>query len=230
MAIKITIKIVYSLVGIFLFVNSALSQEINSIRKATFGNTDILLPPIEGYKECYSEPLVKQIADGTEVPSNMVLGFYLNNRTFEKIGSSDLSSFDDYFKIYGTIQIKDYKANHEILKQMQDAMGGNFMSKNWDLMKKEVDKIGLEVEIGVPIVIKNYNLNKNSFTYIMIARYELEGVDPFTLVMAINGLLINEKLIWMAYYLNYDGEESISRLQKNNNFILEEFISGNIQK
>lgn len=229
MAIKITIKIVCSLLGIFLFVNSALSQEINSTRKATFGKTDIFLPPIEGYKECYSEPLVKQIADGTEVPSNMVLGFYLNNRTFEKIGSSELSSFDDYFKIYGTIQIKDYKANHEILKQMQDAMGGNFMSKNWDLMKKEVDKIGLEVEIGVPIVIKNYNLNKNSFTYVMIARYELEGVDPFTLVMAINGLLINEKLIWMAYYLNYDGEESISRLQKNNDFILEEFISGNLQ-
>ncbi|MCH6199960.1 hypothetical protein MMU07_10225 [Aquiflexum sp. LQ15W] len=230
MEIKCASKIVCSILVILIFTNSILAQEIDIRRKTNFGNTEIYLPPIEGYRECYLEPTVKQIADGTEVPSNMVLGFYLNNRTFEKIGSSELSRFDDYFKIYGTIQVKDYKANRDILKQMQDAMGGNFMAKNWDLMKKEVDKIGLEVEIGVPIVIKNYNLNKNSFTYVMIARYELEGVDPFTLVMAINGLLINEKLIWMAYYLHYDGEESISRLQRNNDFILEELISGNLQR
>jgi hypothetical protein len=230
MDIKSVGKIVCSIFGILIFTNSILAQEINIARKTNFGDTEISLPHVEGYRECYLEPTVKQIADGTEVPSNMVLGFYLNNRTFEKIGTSELSSFDDYFKIYGTIQIKDYKANHDILKQMQDAMGGNFMSKNWDLMKKEIDKIGLEVEIGVPIVIKNYNLNKNSFTYVMIARYDLEDIDPFTLVMAINGLLINEKLIWMAYYLNYDGEESISKLQKNNDFILDQLISGSFQK
>ena len=64
----------------------------------------------------------------------MVLGFYLNNETFGKKDSLGLFSFDNYFKVYGTKQIKEYKANSELLKQMQDILEGNFISKNWALM------------------------------------------------------------------------------------------------
>tara|TARA_Y100000766_G_C18875819_1_gene590738 strand:- start:1042 stop:1713 length:672 start_codon:yes stop_codon:yes gene_type:complete len=217
-------KIIDTILILFLLSNWTFAQEINCVRKAYFGKTEICLPQIEGYQECYSDSIVKQVADGTEVPVNMVLGFYLNNETFEKKDSLGLFSFDNYFKVYGTKQIKDYKANYELLKQMQDVLAGNFISKNWELMLKEIDKIGLELEIGVPTVIKTYNLNKNSFTYVMLARYEIEGVEPYTMAMTINGLLINERLIWMAYYLNYNGDKTILELQEKSNTILTKLL------
>ena len=217
-------KIIDTILILFLLSNWTFAQEINCVRKAYFGKTEICLPQIEGYQECYSDSIVKQVADGTEVPVNMVLGFYLNNETFEKKDSLGLFSFDNYFKVYGTKQIKDYKANYELLKQMQEVLAGNFISKNWELMLKEIDKIGLELEIGVPTVIKTYNLNKNSFTYVMLARYEIEGVEPYTMAMTINGLLINERLIWMAYYLNYNGDKTILELQEKSNTILTKLL------
>ena len=67
-----------------------------------FGDKEICLPKIDGYQECYTNPIVKRIADATEVPANTVLGFYLNNETYDKRDSLGLISFDDYFKIYGT--------------------------------------------------------------------------------------------------------------------------------
>ena len=208
-----------------LLTNWTSAQEANCVRTAYFGESEICLPKIEGYQESYLDSIVKQVADGTEVPANMVLGFYLNNETFEKKDSLGLFRFDNYFKVYGTKQIKDYKANSELLTQMQDILGSNFISKNWELMEKEINKIGLEVEIGVPTIIKTYNLNEKSFTYVMLTRYEIEGAEPYTLAMTINGLLINERLIWMAYYLNYSGEETISRLQNKTNMILAELLN-----
>lgn len=217
-------KLINTILILLLINNWTLAQENICVRKATFGNTEICLPQIKGYQESYSDSIVKQLADQTEVPINMVLGFYLNNQTYEKKDSLGLFSFDDYFKIYGTKQIKDFKADSKLLQEMQDVLAGNFISKNWESMEKEVDKIELEIEIEVPIVIKTYNLNSNSFTYIMLTRYKLEGVEPFTMAMTMNGLLINERLIWMAYYLNYNGEETILKLQENSNIILTKLL------
>jgi len=217
-------KLIHTIL-ILLFINNwAFAQENNCVRKASFGKTEICLPQIKGYQESYSDSIVKQLADQTEVPINMVLGFYLNNQTYEKKNSLGLFSFDDYFKIYGTKQIKDFKADSKLLQEMQDVLAGNFISKNWESMEKEVDKIELEIEIEAPTVIKTYNLNSKSFTYVMLTRYKLEGAEPNTMAMTMNGLLINERLIWMAYYLNYHGEETISKLQENSNIILTKLL------
>ena len=162
----------------------------------------------------------------TEVPINMVLGFYLNNSVYEKRDSLGLIRFDDYFKIYGTKEIKDYKADKSTLDEMQKVLAGNFISKNWEEMEKEIDKIDLEVQVGVPTVIDSYTLNNKSFTYIMLARYELEGVEPYTMAMALNGMLLNERLVWMAYYRNYTDQSIVDQLKTNSNKILSQLMKG----
>lgn len=209
---------------LLLLSNWIVAQEGNCVRMAMFGETEICLPHIEGYWECYSDSIVKQLADGNEVPNNMVLGFYLNNQVYEKKDSIGLISFDDYFKVYGTKQIKDFKADSKFLHEMQEMFTGNFLSKNWELIEKDIDKIGRNVEVGVPIMIKAYNVNENSFSAVMLITYEFEGVEPYTLAMTINGLLINERLVWMAYYLYYNGEETIAILQEKSNAILTQLV------
>jgi hypothetical protein len=66
------------------------------------------LPEISGYQECYLDPSVKSIADATEVPANMVLGYYITNETLKKKDSLGLFVSSNYFKIYGTKQLKYY--------------------------------------------------------------------------------------------------------------------------
>lgn len=203
-----------------LITNCLIAQESKCSRSTTFGSVELCLPLIDGYQECYLEPSVKALADATEVPANAVLGFYLNNQTFEQRDSLGSVNFDDYFKVYGTLQLQDYKAEASILSEMQGFMSSNFLSKDWDLVEKEFDQLGFEGTINEPTIIKQYSLNEDSFTYIMLVKYELEGIKPFTLVMSISGYLYKERLIWMAYYLNFDGGSSIDKLEKRSNEIL----------
>ncbi len=206
--------------------NSVRAQSSNCERITKFGEAELCLAKVNGYKECYLEPKVRLLADMTEVPINMVLGFYLNNSVYEKRDSLGLIRFDDYFKIYGTKEIKDYKADKSTLDEMQKVLAGNFISKNWEEMEKEIDKIDLEVQVGVPTVIDSYTLNNKSFTYIMLARYELEGVEPYTMAMALNGMLLNERLVWMAYYRNYTDQSIVDQLKTNSNKILSQLMKG----
>lgn len=215
---KIPVIILFMLLW---FSSSASAQEkIDCSRKARFGKAEICLPNIEGFKECYLDLYVKQLADKTEVPGNQVLGYYLENETYDNVGISGLSGLNSFIKIYGTKRIQDYKADFQTLKQVQSSMSENYISKNWDSIEKSIDKIGIDIKLGTPTIIKTYNLNKQSFTYVMLSRNEVQGMEPFTLAMTINGLLINERLIWMAYFVNYEDEETVSLLQKKSNEVL----------
>ena len=212
----------------FLLTASNLSlsaQQTDCVRTPSFGEKDICLPQIKGYVESYLEPDIKILADATEVAANQVLGFYLNQETHQNKEEGGLDEFDDYFKVYATTQLEDLDTDEAMLRQMQATLDGNFITKNWDEMEKEIDKIGLEVQVGVPTVIKSYSLDDNSFTYVMLIKYQFEGMDPYTMAMTMNGMLVNQRLIWMAYYLNYEGEETIPLLEKNSNRILDTFTS-----
>lgn len=214
------IKSIFTLL-IFIFLSQvSLSQETTCSRQTSFGDVLICLPILDGYQECYLDSDVKPLADGTEVPSNMVLGFYLNENTHKRRDSLNFIRFDDYFKIYGTKQIKDYDADSEILNQMEEVLAGNFIFENWDLMEKEVDKIGLEIEIGVPIVVDSYKINNDSFTYVLLANYGADQMNPIPVAMTINGVILNNRLVWMAYYLHYQGDHTIVKLRDKSNSIL----------
>jgi hypothetical protein len=204
-----------------------LAQEKNCDRTTNFGEVEICLPQIEGYQECYTEPTVKEIADATEVSINEVVGYYLNNKSFEKKDSLGLIAYDDFFKIYATKELKDYKSDSKFLKEMSDVLGGNFVIKNWESIEGGIQELDLGVEIGAPTVIKKYNLNENSFSYMFLLKYEFEGQEPYIMSMTINGLLLNERLIWMAYYLYYENDETIKRLEKTSNAIILKLLAAN---
>jgi hypothetical protein len=61
----------------------------------------------------------------------------------------------------------------------------------------------------------------------MLTKYALEGIEPYTLAISINGLLINDRVIWMAYYLNYKGEETIISLANKSNDIVRKLLKVN---
>ena len=215
-----------TLIGVLitLLLTTSYSQESNCFRKAIFGNKAICLPEIDGYKECYSDDIVRKLADATEVPTNMVLGFYLNNRTFDKKDSLGLIQFDDYFKIYGTKEIQNYNVDNDFLSQMESTLTQNFMKDNWERMSSDIEKLELNAEIGVPIFVEKNNYNKESFSIIMITKYKIDGMEPYTLAVAVSGYIKNNRMIWMAYYLDYKDSNTITTLKEKSNMILQRLV------
>jgi len=219
------ILIIISIIILNHFFVSAQNTECS--RVSDFGSKAICLPNIKGYQECYTIPMVKELADATESPMNAVLGFYLNNEVYSKKDSLGSINFDDYFKIYGTKQIQNITADNSTLEQMTELLSSNFISKNWDEMSQEIDKMGLDTEIGVPIVVDDYKINDESFTIVMLTKYASEGYKSHTLAMTINGYLANERLVWMAYYLQYTNQETINHLKDKSDYILQKLIDAN---
>jgi hypothetical protein len=221
-------KLISITILVLLFSQLSSAQKDNCERETNFGEAEICLPKIDGYQECYLFPAVKQLADETELQSNSILGFYLNDETHDRRDSLRFFKFDDYWKVYAVNQMKDYTVDRKALVEMKSVLASNFIFKNWeDLAGEEIDKLGLDVEIGVPIVINSYSLNEESVSYIMLVEYEMEGNDSFTIAMALNLMVINERLIWMAYYLEYAGEETIPMLEKSSNLIVGKILDGN---
>lgn len=212
--------------SLLIFVGiQVLAQTSICERNTNFGEVEICLPKFENYKECYPDSIIKIIADATEAPTNIVLGFYLNNETYSQIDSLD--QFDDYFKIYGTKEVKDLRFNKKMLHEMKAHFGGIFNSLEWNMIQDQLKQITNEIEIGKPISIKNYSHNEQSFTYVVLTKFQLNNEESYTMAMTINGLLLNDRLVWMAYYLDYEGEESLEEVQKKSNMIIEQMVKSN---
>ena len=206
-----------------------LAQDTECSRKALYGTTEICLPLIKGYQECYTKPSVKEFADFTEGEENQVVGFYLNNQTYAKKDNLEHDDFEKYCKIASLKGMEGYDIDINMLKQMQEMMSGNSLAKNWETVQKEIESMDLEheVEMGVPTVVDEYKLTDNSFTFLMISTYQKEGEEPYSMAVAANGLLIHDRLFWVTYYLNYIGEKTMSKLRKNSDEILTQLLRAN---
>lgn len=216
-------------VALFLYLSTSIAQTGNCERTGNFGETKLCFPQIAGYDECYLDPVIKEIADGTEIPANMVLAYYLSEDIFARKDSLDDVPFDDYFKLYGTRQMQEVEANEVLLKQMQGIVGQSLTGKTWDLLDKEIEQLEFtdEADIGVPKLIKSYQLTDDSFTFLLVATYQIENNAPYTLLISINGLLLRERLVWMAYYLQFDGKKSIATIEDKAGLVAKKILEEN---
>ena len=196
------------------------AQEGNCQRTATFGDVGICLPLITGYTEGYLDEFVKPMADATESPMNSVLGFYLNNETYNSRAALGTFAFDDYFKVYGTNELQNVPIDGTMLNDMADLMNSNFIARNWSELKDAAGPIASMIDIGTPVVIENYNLNDKSFTSIMLVKYQTDEDHSFLMTMSINGIQMQDRVIWMAYYLEYFDDNTVTQLKLANNKIL----------
>lgn len=217
-------------VSIFLILcGSILIGQDNCSKAVVFGGKDICLPKVAGYNECYEYPRIKTIADLTEVDKNKVLGYYINDADHADKEAFGNGTADDFFKVYGTKAIEHLPADESALSQMESLLKSNFIVESWDKITDEIGdlSIGDFIEVGKPKLINNYRLNDESFSCVMLIRYNVEGIEPYTMAMTMNGLLLNERLVWLAYYQLYEGESTIQKLQERNNFIVNSILKSN---
>lgn len=196
-------------------------------RIANWGDLEICLPKIDNMKECYLTPNVKELADKFEAKGNSVISFYLNTDTYNQVDSLEYISYDDYFKIYATDEIKNMRLGKAELKEFADLIGSNFISKEWDSIEEKLsDDIG-DFAIGVPHKIESYSPTKNVNTFVMITKYGTDTEYEYSLVMTMNLVLIKNRMIWLAYYKDFDGDESIRLAKKKNDEIILSLLKAN---
>jgi hypothetical protein len=62
---------------------------------------------------------------------------------------------------------------------------------------------------------------------VLLIKYQPEGGEPFTTIATVSGLLLQERLVWLAYYLDYDDAATVATAEKNTNLILEAILAAN---
>ena len=206
-----------------LFCLSLPAQEAGCSRRTQYGKVDLCFPVLDGYRECYFDKHVKPIADATEAQQNQVLGYYLDSSSYanrESIGQGGLQNF---FKIYGTRSIEHLEVDEPMFAEFYSSMGAQFLKKGWEDVAAEIkDQIGLA--IAQPTTLKDYKLSDNSFTYILLMNYQQEETEDQLVAIAMNGMFLHNRALWMAYYLKFEGPETIEALESTNNRILSQFM------
>ena len=191
-----------------------------------FGKATICLPAVEGMKECYNDNIVKQIADGTEVKTNMVLGYYLTNADYNKRNTPEDMQMEEYFKVYSVKKLQDYTATANDLEKMESAVEQSFAKDNWEEIVKKVETDYDSISIGVPTMIEKYKLDKSSVTYILLVKYSAGNKEDLKLLV-MNLLFLKEKLVSLGFYKTYKNEQSLQATKIKNDSIINKFIAAN---
>lgn len=114
--------------------NNSKKQEVDIpnneyIEYVAYGNTQICLPTIDGMKECYSVPTVKEKFDFFNYEGNSILAVYLNDKTFAQANKLDEITFDDYFYIYVSNEFANAQFDESILNELTKLMENNYIKK-----------------------------------------------------------------------------------------------------
>lgn len=196
--------------------------------QVSFGNTPICLMKIDGMKECYSNPLVKVYMDQFKFAKNDILGIYLNDNVYSEVEKLGEFPFDDYFKVYSLSVIKNMSLDNEKLEMIALETESMF-SKKWtdiESILKKSKSYDLGISFDRPIILESHWPNKDIKSYVCLVKMESNGVSVF-LVMTLNLVLIKDKVIFYAYYKNYDGQESIENAKAKSDYFGLKFYEAN---
>lgn len=212
------------------FVNFSQAQSVKSNahceRMTSFGAADLCLPKVVGMKECYENEIVKEFADQTEYETNKVIGYYLMDSTYNAIVDGKEFNMGDYFKIYGTSKLADYKADAKDLDMMNDIVEKTLEPVNYAEIKKKIDSQLDSIEIGVPMLLEKYSKSNKSKTFVLLVKYSTED-SSYMMVMSLNMLLLNGRIVNLAYYHEYANESDITAMKLASDIVVKRVLDEN---
>ena len=191
------------------------AQECDNI--VDFGSTSFCMPNIAGYEEGYSNENVKQIADKGRYADNKILGFYLLSNDFELIRDGAAVTMKEYCKVYGTSETLDLDVDQKLYDKIEQYLTESFVISP-ELTKKGKDYFNYD-ELDIPITIEKYSLNDKSTTAVMLMNSTFDGVR-ITQITTISFFLVKNRILCLAYYVDYEGKDSITDAKKGNDLML----------
>lgn len=207
---------------------SANTKTIICDQSVVYGDVEICLPEINGMVECYDNAIVKARADAFNPEMNVILGYYLNDATYEEVERLSEVVLDDYFQIYAPKDLSRVKASTAGLDKMGEAISDNYIKENWSDLNEKINEEFDFLSITKPILLDAYTPHADARSYVLIIKYEEEGgADFHILLTTMNILKLQDRMIFMAYYQSYKDEESVNKIKERNNEIVEALVGAN---
>lgn len=205
---------------ILIFINAE-AQTSDCVKTVQWGNIDVCLPEVSGMAECFDNPKVKAKVDESEFSGNTILGVYLPENLYNSLDTITELSLPEYFKIYVVNKMKDRVVNESDLNEIDESVQSLFTAENWEILKSKLSEKKHGLQIGKPVIIDKYRLNDRSLSYILITRVMDENGNEQTIAMAMDLMLVKERVVWLGYYIRYTGEETIKEIKdKNDNIVM----------
>lgn len=196
--------------------SSALNaQECDNI--VEYGTTSLCMPSIAGYEEGYSNENVKAIADAGRYDDNQILGIYLLSDDYKLIRDGSAAPMNEYCKVYGTSKLRNVDVDQKQFDEFEQIISESF-SVSPEIKEKAKDYFKFD-DLDTPITIEKYSLNNTSTTAVMLVNSIFDGVR-ITQITTVNFFLIKNRILCLAYYVDYEGKDSIADAKKGNDLIL----------
>jgi curved DNA-binding protein CbpA len=208
-------------------VNSSLIEStIDCDSSVQFGDIGICLPEIDGMVECYSNPLVNKWANQLNHEGNSIHALYFNDKTYKQIENLGEFSFDDYFQIYSVNSSKGVKVDVSYLAEIVKMMEMNFTKKEWSEIKNNIESRFDRISLGKPIVLENYSIDSMIETFVLLLKYHNDDSENI-MIGLFNFIIVKDRLIWLTYYKDYLGKDSIEEAKAKNDYITYSFMDVN---
>lgn len=218
----------HSIFILILFISNILNAQKSNpdcLRKAPFGTIKICVPKIEGMTECYLNATINQRANQFNYEGNSILAYYIPDEAFKEVETTPVSDYKDYFQIYATNSLKDKKATQKDLEEMKDIIKNTFTNELWESAKEKIEnKHGIEV--WKPVIIEDFKINDNAYGFVMLTKYG-SGDDELVMMMIMDMILIENRMIWVAYYQKYTSDSIFKPSKEKNNQIVLKILNSN---
>lgn len=212
--------------GKLSLINDVQNKEINCIKKVNFGKDSLCLPTIDGMTESYDNILIKNLADKFEFKDNKTLAFYLNNDTFSRIEKIKDEKLEDYFKIFVYKGLVNEKVNIKLINNVAKKIEDGFIAMKWEKLENNIRNQLPNLSFDKPILIDSYSPHKNVRTQVTLSKIIINGTEHF-MICASNLMLINERLIFSAYYLKYKEKNTFDLTKVKNDYLVLKILEEN---
>ena len=213
-------------IGLMILISCFNSENKSGNNSALYGYVNIKLPEIKGMIECRNHPKVQQNIQ-QYLASGPVLGYYLNKDTYKQIDKLSEITFDNYFMIYGDYQRENYRASASDLeiaeKNLEETL---FEGENFEQISSKVEEVYGTITAGQPALLEKYFPQQNVRTMIILIKYKNDTGEK-SIVSAINFILMKNRIVNLAYYMNYSEGKSIDILKEKNNEAISKFMKSN---
>lgn len=191
-----------------------------------YGDITICNPEIVGMQECLSNERIRQRQENLSLKGSTTLGYYISSEKYKNIDNLEKLKISDIVKIYAPEAYSKTLFGTKELNSTFAALKNNYIVAKWDSLKLVLENKNLDFEISQPLLVDSYSLNDNAKSATLLMRASNEAEEKYT-VMTMNLLRCKNRLIFLSYYLEYTGIESITKAKVKNDYIALRFLEAN---
>jgi hypothetical protein len=205
---------------------AGLAQRPPCANTVTPGGVMICLPFFDGMHETYEKEPVKEVIDRSDGAGNVILGVYLNDSTFAQSDRFGQTAIDDYFKIYMTAASVNVTAKKEMLPKVAEEFGKYLVKQKWADIRQKVEANNAGLKVGQPVLLETYYTGTTAVSYQLLIPVS-QGDAALTIVCNTSQVIIRERMVWVAYYRLYKGEQTIAATKARGQAFLKKLQAAN---